>query len=66
MWIACTDDETFLVLQASDQAESVVDLLRPYVLSSAVTLQDATGTLSAAFVPARQEIVTHPAAGDAS
>ncbi len=48
MWIACTDDETFLVLQASDQAESVVDMLRPYVLSSAVTLQDATGTLSAA------------------
>ena len=44
MWIARTDDETFLVLQASDQAESVVDLLRPYVLSSAVTLQDATGT----------------------
>ena len=62
MWIARTDDETFLVLQAIDQAESVVDLLRPYVLSSAVTLQDATGTLSAAFVPARQEIVTHPAA----
>jgi hypothetical protein len=63
MWIARTDVETFLVLQAIDQAESVVDLLRPYVLSSAVTLQDATGTLSAAFVPARQEIVTHLAGG---
>jgi folate-binding protein YgfZ len=65
MWIARTDDETFLVLQAIDQTESVVDVLRPYVLSSAVTLQDATGTLSAAFVPARQEIVTHPAGDDA-
>jgi hypothetical protein len=65
MWVACTDDETFLVLQASDQAESVVDMLRPYVLSSAVTLQDATGTLSARFVPARQEIDAHPAGGDA-
>ena len=28
-----------------------------------MTLQDATGTLSAAFVPAREEIVTHPAGG---
>jgi folate-binding protein YgfZ len=65
MWIARTDDDAFLVLQANDQAESVLDLLRPYVLSSAVTLQDATGTLSAAFVPARQEIVTHPANDDA-
>jgi tRNA-modifying protein YgfZ len=61
IWIARTDDETFLLVQASDQAESVVDLLRPYVLSSAVTLEDATGTLSAAFVPARRKIVTHPA-----
>jgi hypothetical protein len=63
MWIARTDDETFLVLQANDQSESVIDLLRPYVLSSAVTLRDATGTLSAAFLPARQEIVTHLAGG---
>ena len=66
MWIARTDDETFLVLQANDQADSVVDLLRPYVLSSAVTLQDATGTLSVRFVPARQEIVMLPAGGDAA
>ena len=65
MWITRTDDETFLLLQANDQAEAVVDLLRPYVLSSAVTLQDATGTLSAAFVPARQAVVTHPAGGEA-
>jgi hypothetical protein len=63
MWIARIDDETFLVLQANDQAESVIDLLRPYVLSSAVTLRDATGTLSAAFLPARQEIVTHLGGG---
>jgi folate-binding protein YgfZ len=63
MWIARTDD-AFLVLQANDQAETVVDLLRPYVLSSAVTLQDVTGTLPALFVPARREIVTHPAGDD--
>jgi folate-binding protein YgfZ len=59
IWIALTDDETFLVLQSNDQAESVIDLLRPYVLSSAVAVEDATGTLSATFVPARDGIVTH-------
>ena len=29
-----------------------------------MTLRDATGSLSAAFVPARREIETHPAGGD--
>ena len=59
MWIVRTGDDAFLVLQSNDQAESISDLLRPYVLSSAVTLEDATGTRSAAFIPARDEIVTH-------
>ena len=40
MWIACTGDDVFLVVQSIDQAESVSDLLRPYVLSSSVTLED--------------------------
>ena len=58
IWIARIDDETFLVLQSNDQSESIIELLRPYVLSSAVTLEDATGTRSAVSVPARGEIVT--------
>jgi tRNA-modifying protein YgfZ len=59
MWIAQFDD-AFLVVQSADQSEAVLEVLRPFVLSSAVTLEDATGTVSAAFVPARQTIVTHP------
>ena len=61
MLIVCTGDDAFLVLQSIDQAESVSDLLRPYVLSSSVTLADVSGTRSAAFMPARDEIVTHTA-----
>jgi tRNA-modifying protein YgfZ len=68
MWIAQTDDDTFVVVQAGDQTEAAIDLLRPFVLSSAVTLRDATGTLSVTFVPAREEILAsfgegQPAAG---
>ena len=55
MWIVCTGDDDFLVLQSIDQAESVSDLLRPYVLSSSVTLEDVSGTRSAAFMPARRD-----------
>jgi folate-binding protein YgfZ len=71
LWIAQIDDDTFVVVQAGDQTEAVIDLLRPYVLSSAVTLQDATGTMSVTFVPAREEIVPNvgerrPAAGHSS
>jgi len=58
MWIAQID-HAFLVLQSVDQAEAIVEMLRPFVLSSAVTLEDTTGTIPAAFVPARQTIVTH-------
>jgi hypothetical protein len=59
MWIVRTADEAFLILQSNDQAEPVSDLLRPYVLSSVVTLEDATGTRSASLAPARNEILTH-------
>jgi tRNA-modifying protein YgfZ len=56
MWVAATDDDTFAVVQASDQTEPIIDLLRPYVLSSAVSLQDVSGTLSVAYVPAREGV----------
>jgi tRNA-modifying protein YgfZ len=64
LWIARIDDEEFLILQPTDQEDAVIDALRPYVLSSAVMLQDVTGTLSVASVPARREIVIEPAGGD--
>lgn len=56
--IAQIDDDAFIVLQASDQPDSVGDLLRPYVLSSAVRLEDETDVLRVLVFPARQEIVT--------
>lgn len=58
IWVAQTDEDAFLVLQSSDQEDAVIDALRPYVLSSSVSLEDATGRSSAIFVPARQEIIT--------
>ena len=58
MWITQIDDDAFVVLQAMDQPEPVADLLFPYVLSSAVRLEDATDVLSALVFPAREEIVT--------
>jgi tRNA-modifying protein YgfZ len=61
VWITQTDD-TFVVSQANDQPEPIEDLLHPYVLSSAVRLEDATGVLSAMAFPARGEIVTVPRA----
>jgi folate-binding protein YgfZ len=60
LWITQIDDDAFVVLQAKDQPEPVDDLLRPYVLSSAVRLEDATDILSALVYPASGEIVTVP------
>jgi folate-binding protein YgfZ len=60
MWISRIDDDAFLVLQAKDQPEPVEDVLRPYVLSSAVRLKDVTPDLSVMVFPARDEIVTVP------
>jgi folate-binding protein YgfZ len=60
LWITQSDDDTFVVLQANDQPEPVEDLLRPYVLSSAVRLEDATALLSMLVFPAPEEIVTVP------
>lgn len=60
LWITQIDDDAFVVLQAKDQPEPVEDLLRPYVLSSAVRLEDASDILSALVFPVRQEIVTVP------
>jgi folate-binding protein YgfZ len=58
LWIAQLDDEAFVVLQGKDEPEPVEDLLRPYVLSSAVRLEDATDAFSVLLFPAREEIVT--------
>jgi tRNA-modifying protein YgfZ len=58
MWITQHSDDAFLVLQARDQPEPAEELLRPYVLSSKVRLEDATGILSVLVFPARGEIVT--------
>jgi tRNA-modifying protein YgfZ len=60
LWITRSDDDAFIVLQANDQPEPVKDLLRPYVLSSAVRLEDATALLSVLFFPALEEISTVP------
>lgn len=55
--IACCDDSSFLVLQAPDQPEPVVDLLSPYVLSSQVVLEDVSA-LRALLLTERNAIVT--------
>jgi tRNA-modifying protein YgfZ len=60
MWIAQIDDDGFLMLQARDQPEPVDDLLRPYVLSSAVRLEPASDERSVLLFPAREEIVIAP------
>ncbi len=57
MWITQIDDDAFLVVQASDQPEPVDDLLRPYVLSSAVRVEPASDERSVLLFPAREEIV---------
>jgi tRNA-modifying protein YgfZ len=59
LWITRAHDDAFVLLQARDQPEPVEDLLRPYVLSSAVRLEDATH-LSVLVFPAREEIVAVP------
>jgi folate-binding protein YgfZ len=58
IWIAQVDEDAFLVLQARDQPEPVDDLLRPYVLSSAVRLEPASDERSVLLFSAREEIVT--------
>lgn len=60
LWIMQPDDDAFVVLQSKDQPEPIGDLLRPYVLSSAIRLEDATDALSVIVFPAREEIVTSP------
>jgi tRNA-modifying protein YgfZ len=56
LWMTQTDDDAFVVIQAKDQPEPAEALLRPYVLSSKVRLEDATGVLSVLAFPAREEI----------
>lgn len=58
--VAQVDDDGFLLLQASDQPEPIGELLRPYVLSSAVGLRDATEPLAAFVLPGSDEIATAP------
>lgn len=60
LWITKVDDDGFVVLQTMDQPESAEDVLRPYVLSSAVRLEDATGAASVRFFPATERIVIVP------
>jgi tRNA-modifying protein YgfZ len=60
LWITKVDDDGFVVLQAGDQPESVEDVLRPYVLSSAVRLEDATGAASVRIFPATATILIVP------
>ncbi len=58
LWITQVDDDAFVLVQARDEPEPVEDLLRPYVLSSAVRLDDTTGTLRVLVFPGRDEILT--------
>jgi folate-binding protein YgfZ len=60
LWITQIDDGAFVVSQASDQPNAVWDVLRPYVLSSSVRLEDATALLSVRHFPGREEIVAFP------
>ncbi len=47
--LSLTDDGRFLMVQARDQEAAVGDILAPYVLSSAVVLSDAAGTVARWF-----------------
>jgi folate-binding protein YgfZ len=60
LWIAARDADSFLVLQSADQPAPVGDVLRPYVLSSAVRLDDVTETLTALLIHGPDEIATAP------
>jgi tRNA-modifying protein YgfZ len=62
LWITADDADSFLVVQPTDQPVSVGDVLRPYVLSSAVRLDDVTGSLAILLVDGPNEIVTGPLA----
>ncbi len=61
LWITQTDEDAFVVLQARDQPEPVEDLLRPYVLSSAVRLENTTGIVRVLVFPGPEQIVAVPA-----
>jgi tRNA-modifying protein YgfZ len=61
-WIGNQDAESFTVLQPADQPASVGDVLRPYVLSSAVQLVDVTGALAIILIHGPDEIATAPLA----
>jgi hypothetical protein len=52
--------DVFMVLQPGDQPEAIHELLRPYVLSSSVRLEDATGSLAAIAFPEPGEVLTGP------
>ena len=58
--VAQTGDDSFVALQPNDQPEAIHELLRPYVLSSAVRLEDATGSIAALAFPEPGEVVTGP------
>jgi folate-binding protein YgfZ len=62
LWIAAQDAESFLVLQSADQPAPVGDVLRPYVLSSAVRLDEATTALAVLLIHGPDEIATAPLA----
>ena len=58
LWIAAQDADAFLVVQPADQPVPFGDMLRPYVLSSDVRLDDVTGSLAVLFVHGPDELVT--------
>jgi folate-binding protein YgfZ len=62
LWIAARDAGSFLVLQSTDQPAPVGDVLRPYVLSSAVRLDDVTATLAVLLIHGPDEIASAPLA----
>jgi tRNA-modifying protein YgfZ len=62
LWIAATDADRFLVVQSADQPSPVGGVLRPYVLSSDVRLDDVTGSLAMLVLPGPDEIFAGPLA----
>lgn len=60
LWITNIDDVEFFVLQARDQPERAEDVLRPYVLSSAVHLADASDAFRVSVFPATERIIIAP------
>lgn len=52
--------DAFLLVQAPAQAEPVGDIIAPYVLSSAVEIEDASGRLYVLANPGRERVATSP------